>query len=190
MKDFCSVSDDVVGCDIESGINFTQNFFSHLNIIHGARLPDSMRFNLQPESFSVHLDKELPLEHMSWSGISNAHSLTKLFDYILFQSNLLSYETIVDKMLGNIESKYDVALGVITNFSQGGMNAERGGFNTNGLEWYGWSGWGGSRVMFSPKHKAIIAYTVTSFEHPLFTHHMARTVFRLVNPVIIDHLKD
>ena len=99
--------------------------------------------------------RNMLIEHTSSSTLANAHSMTKAF---AFMFNLISEQTKA-LMFGDVITDYDIALDANTSFSIGGF----GRFMINGVEWFGWSGWGGSTMMYAPEYDCVMAYAVTAF---------------------------
>ena len=142
--------------------------------VYPARTPQLME-KFTPETMSSLLNNGLKMEHMSWSGISNARSMTMAMDYMLFNNNNNeddldsnnSVKTNVYDMTDRVETKYDLYAGLNTNFTQGGFNR----YVFENVEWYGWPGWGGSTVVFAPKYNATFGMTVASFQMTVYLRH-------------------
>ena len=100
--------------------------------------------------------RNMLVEHTSSSTLANAHSMTKAFQFML--NELISKET-KELMFSAVTTEFDIALDTETSFSIGGF----GRYLIGGVEWFGWSGWGGSTMLYAPQHDCFVAYTVTAF---------------------------
>jgi len=96
------------------------------------------------------------IEHTSTSTMANAYSMTLLFQWMM--EHLVSKET-KELMFGEVTTDFDIALGAESSFSVGGF----GRFEIGGVEWFGWSGWGGSTMLYAPQYDCYVAYLVTGF---------------------------
>ena len=82
-------------------------------------------------------------------GITNAHSMGKLFSHFL-----TNHKDICDKMILHPTTKVDGIFGLKTTFTQGGLCTQ----TFYDIEWYLWMGIGGSFYAFSPKYECVFSY--------------------------------
>merc|ERR1712228_658520 len=106
--------------------------------------------------------ENIAMEWMSATGISNAHSMSKLLSYYLFndQTNITkNFGQTFKEIVKDPKLKYDATILTKTNFTAGGFNK----CVLFGIEWFMWGGLGGSFYGFAPKYKCVVAFTVTGY---------------------------
>ena len=163
------------------------NYFSRTLKMEQGHLP---QFRTNTDDFEpatltslVTRNQGLNMEHMSFSGITNAHSAALVVDYMIYTRKLIPN---TNGIIKNVDVKKDVFLGYETNFTQGGFNQYY--FPNMNEYWYGWGGWGGSILLFSPRYEATVAFTVTSFDlRPLFGRFAIETVVMYCKLMIDEH---
>ena len=103
-------------------------------------------------------EADIDMEYMSATGIANAHSMSKLLSYYLFNHDNDDNDDnkIVNDIIAKPILKYDAALCTLTEFTQGGFNK----VELHGIVWYLWGGLGGSWYAFSPKYKCVYSHLV------------------------------
>ena len=141
------------------GINTTYTDFGGMvKLGQTAQLPRSVENFLDlykdPVSMSKYFENEndIQMEWLSATGICNAHSMGKLMSYYLCNNGDAFAEAINYPI-----KKMDGVLGSVTTFTQGGFCK----FVMYDIEWYGWSGFGGSYYVFSPQYKCVLSYVVS-----------------------------
>ena len=103
---------------------------------------------------------DIKMEYMSATGISNAHSMTKILSYYLFDTQKdIDNDRLMEDIIAKPVKAYDPAIFTLTQFTQGGFDK----VELFGIVWYLWGGLGGSFYAFSPKYKCVFAYTVVGY---------------------------
>ena len=213
-KEFCNTTRSILECNL-IGLKSINYYMTVQSKIFSAYIPKH-RENVKPEHLTrLLVENGLKMEQMSWSGISNAHSMAFAVNNILFSDNIsqdrdgqnedenngnnnninkdfVSWK-MLNKMIKDDKKEFDFFLGFDTNMTQGGFRKSDIGIIDSGKEkgiWYGWGGWGGSILLFAPKYKATIAFTLGSFEFTLLPRHMYRTVATSLTRVMMDYIQE
>merc|ERR1712228_97522 len=98
-------------------------------------------------------ENDIKIEWMSCSGITNAHSMSKLLSYYVFNDK---FEKTLQNVIAEPKLAYDASIFTLTQFTQGGFNK----VEMFGVLWYLWGGLGGSIYAFAPEYKCVYSYTI------------------------------
>merc|ERR1712228_200455 len=128
---------------------------------------------------------DMSMAHMSLSGISSAHSIAKAASYMLFSGEVIDKDT-MKKMTFESIKKLDIAFGAQTRFSVGGFDHRK----YHAVDWYGWEGWGGSSMRFSPEYQCVVAFTVTAFNSPHYKALELPRINTIMNMVSLQLIND
>eukprot|EP01084_Bolivina_argentea_P192915 331081_1 len=125
--------------------------------------PDWTKFRrIKSISKQFENENDIKMEWMSATGISNAHSMSKLLSYFLFNNNTnitKGFHETVKEMISEPKMAYDATILSMSQFTKGGFNK----VTLYDITWYLWGGLGGSWYAFSPKYQCTFAYTVIGF---------------------------
>ena len=125
------------------------------------RVSNSIGYEAKPHEgpFAANSRKFHASHIPSISGVTNARSLAKIGNWFIHGG--VRPETLKKALRVSTPRMLDVGIGVETVFTDGGVCKDLQEEALTFRGYYGWDGYGGSRIFFNPEKDVVISFTMT-----------------------------